>query len=578
MPAKNRWAIYMRYSHEEGRDTQTFAIQERKCREYIVSRSGEVAFIYSDEAESGTSTLNRTDYKRLLADARNGLFTHVVVSRWDRFHRDSYEAMISKEYMRRTLKIEVHSATQPSAHEGAAGMIIEGIFDLMAAHYSMELSEKYRDAKYQIWLNGGYNGGKRLLGYDVGDNFILQVREDEKPAVLTAFELYATGKYGYSDIARVLNEAGYRAITGRKFNKNSIRSLLQNPVYIGQIGYQETRYLDREKKRRDLSLPIEYRQGAHEPIISQEIWDKVIEMRQHRFIKKHGGQTHKPYLLRGLVWCWHCHTNRHNVEGNVPHHGRCQCVTQYKTRKFKHHANEYTYKKYLCVSRDSGYECPQLPVRVELIDEAVLNLLFNLQIPDNWNNRLVNAIAREMGDANVTEKLEDLRALLAQMEHLSLTTVIHDIQAFVQRKQQVEYEIDRILPMIDLDLVRQAADLIQNFRTHFEDCNGDIDRQNQLISKIVERVYIQEKSVVAITFRSDIHLLLTHGTSALGVKTENQLWLRALGDFVQIPLANETTTDDDITFSIEQHEDNELNEEWLERERPWRDSNPRPTV
>jgi hypothetical protein len=45
----------------------------------------------------------------------------------------------------------------------------------------------------------------------------------------------------------------------------------------------------------------------------------------------------------------------------------------------------------------------------------------------------------------------------------------------------------------------------------------DIEEQNRLISKVIERVYIDNKQVVAITFKGDSHTVLTYGADTVGV-------------------------------------------------------------
>jgi DNA invertase Pin-like site-specific DNA recombinase len=585
---KSTWAIYMRYSHAESRDTFTLDVQERKCRDYVASLGGEVAEVYKDEAESGTTVTNRRDYQRLLADARRGKFTHLVVSRWDRFHRDTVEAMSSKEILRRTYKIEVHSATQPSAHEGSTGLLMEGLFDLIAAHTSAEMSEKYRDGKYQNYLRGGWNGGGRVFGYDVDKDLMLHVNEAERPAVVKAFEMYATGKHSYAQIAEALTKDGYRTINGRQFNVNSVRGLLQNKVYVGQITYQETRYLDREKKHRDYSLPVETKAGVHEPIISIEVWHKVAERREERTVNQHGGGgTYNSYLLRNLVYCWDCWNKRGDFQGKpMPHLARCQCRTIIRSRTSKKHTKTYRYPQYHCVSRVYGYDCTQKAVRCEKIDEAVLSLLQALpeMIPDNWNDRLVNRMARELEDKTATERIAEVRTVLERLDFQFLHGIFTDKDEYLRKRADFSNEIDRLLPMLDVDLVAEAASLIQDFHKHFAACRGDVDEQHNLIAQIIERVFIQDGEVIAVTFKANIHLMATYGGDLLELTSSRYIW----SEFTPNTFY---ATDFEPYFGDGSEENEEPAahggrlkaiigkiHEPLESERARRDSNPRPSV
>ena len=40
---------------------------------------------------------------------------------------------------------------------------------------------------------------------------------------------------------------------------------------------------------------------------------------------------------------------------------------------------------------------------------------------------------------------------------------------------------------------------------HWAACQGNAERQNELIKRIVERVYVQDEMVVAMTLKSDYH-------------------------------------------------------------------------
>ena len=60
------------------------------------------------------------------------------------------------------------------------------------------------------------------------------------------------------------------------------------------------------------------------------------------------------------------------------------------------------------------------------------------------------------------------------------------------------------------DDLEQAADLLQNFKSHWERLEGDEDSRHELVKLIVERVYVRDKQVVAMTLRSNYHLVLGH--------------------------------------------------------------------
>lgn len=69
--------------------------------------------------------------------------------------------------------------------------------------------------------------------------------------------------------------------------------------------------------------------------------------------------------------------------------------------------------------------------------------------------------------------------------------------------------MEKLTPLPQDDLER-AADVLANFRTHWEACGSDVEAQHRLIKLIVERVYVRDEQVVAMTLRSDYHVVLGH--------------------------------------------------------------------
>jgi hypothetical protein len=64
-----------------------------------------------------------------------------------------------------------------------------------------------------------------------------------------------------------------------------------------------------------------------------------------------------------------------------------------------------------------------------------------------------------------------------------------------------------------MNVLEQAADLLENFQTHWEKLEGKPEAQHELIKLIVERVYVRDEKVVAMTLRSNYHLVLGHNVN-----------------------------------------------------------------
>ena len=55
--------------------------------------------------------------------------------------------------------------------------------------------------------------------------------------------------------------------------------------------------------------------------------------------------------------------------------------------------------------------------------------------------------------------------------------------------------------------------MLENFEKHWTACNGDPEAQHRLIAVIVERVYVEDDRVVALTLKADYHIVLGQNKS-----------------------------------------------------------------
>ncbi len=82
----------------------------------------------------------------------------------------------------------------------------------------------------------------------------------------------------------------------------------------------------------------------------------------------------------------------------------------------------------------------------------------------------------------------------------------------MQKRIKLQMELEQLNPVPDNEL-EQAADLLANFQSHWERLEGDEDARHELVKLIVKRVYVQDEKIVAMTLRSNYHLVLNHKTN-----------------------------------------------------------------
>ncbi len=221
------------------------------------------------DLESGTKADTRKDFQRLIADAMTGAFDVVLVFHTSRFARNAMEAKQYKKLLREELGIDVISVTQSIGTDTSdpTAFLNESINEVFDEYYSRSLSFWTKMGLAQK-ARQGLVTGSLPWGYLRGDDGIATPDPERAPVVLALFTIYATGNHSYRDLANWLNTRGFRTTRHSLFCSDTVRDMIGNLSYAGFVTAQ--RSTSREIK------------GKHEPIISEELFDRCAELRRQR--------------------------------------------------------------------------------------------------------------------------------------------------------------------------------------------------------------------------------------------------------------------------------------------------------
>ncbi len=89
-------------------------------------------------------------------------------------------------------------------------------------------------------------------------------------------------------------------------------------------------------------------------------------------------------------------------------------------------------------------------------------------------------------------------------------------QEYVAKRQELKQEMESLRPVVYDDLM-EAADLLKNFRPYWDGCDdvgNPLEARKQLLAKIVDRVFVYDKTVLAVALHGDFSIVLDNGTSA----------------------------------------------------------------
>ncbi|MDM0488985.1 recombinase family protein [Clostridium perfringens] len=305
-------AIYCRVSTDEQAEFG-YSIDEQKrlLEEWCKANDYIIYKCYSDRGISGKNIKDRPALKELLSDAKEGKFDMVISWKINRVSRKLEDVLKIVNLLEKN-DITFKSYSEPFETDTPAGRMQFQMMALIGEFERGTIAQNVKMGMIAKVKSGNWCGG-RVLGYDLVPNNSpeeekkgknkLEINEKEAEIVRFIFNEYSKGK-GYKAITNKMNKLGYKTKKGNNFSVGSIRDILTNPVYIGEIRYN-VRQNWSEKRRRNINPnPIRVK-GKHEAIIDRELWDKVqliLESKKGKPSRIYDGE----YPLTGILRCPKC--------------------------------------------------------------------------------------------------------------------------------------------------------------------------------------------------------------------------------------------------------------------------------
>lgn len=447
-PKEIRVALYARVSTEE-QAVHGFSIdaQLNTLRNYCSMYGKKVVKEYVDAGISGKSIAGRYELQQLLKDCEEGKFDEVLVWKISRLARKVIDLLGMVE------KFEKNGVVFRSFSENFETETPMGKFALqmMGAVGELERNTIVDNVKLgmaQRSRQGRWNGGI-CLGYkseavnpDNLNDTRLVIVPDEAIIVRKIFNMYASGK-GLRAIANSLNKEGYTTKRGNSFSTASIKEIILNPIYIGKVRFN--RYENwSERKRKGKSENVILADGVHEPIITQELWDRVQAIQSSKAekpMKNYEGN----YVLTGLMKCPFC--------------GATMVGTR-TVNKLKDGTKKIL-RYYSCgAARSKGASvCGFHSIRADYAEQYVLDRINEVVTHPKLLKKLVDKVNKH--------KKEMVKPLQEELE------------ANKQAIEKVKASRDKYLNLFDEKLIDQEllAERLQELNQEFE---RQVNRQNEL--------------------------------------------------------------------------------------------------
>jgi len=472
---------------------------------------------YCDDGWSGAKALgDRPDGRRLLDDARAGMFDVVIIYKLDRLGRSARVLIDAHDELERC-NVAITSATEPfDTRPGPQQAIGRFVFQLLASLAELEratIRERTMNGKHRVASAGEFINGLVPFGFDVVDNHLVPSRRavemlaiTESELVQQIFERVAAGETCYA-VADWLADAGVPS-TQRWFNKQHQRSTDKTNgrwnnqrvwATIKNVVYKGERNLSFDQRDLDQSVP---------GIVSESVWQTAND-RLKRNNKWNGTHDDHVYTLSKKIIC----------SGTLPDGTPCDLrYTGGITNSSADGRKKYRY--YRCNGRNAdfarrrGAPCNGPMVNVEVENVIWQDLVWAVKHPDEVLAGLQRTLrGRQSNGALYQRQHDELRSQRRVLEQTQLhlrdslrspsryrpiREIEEDLVDVGDKIAQLDADISRVEAYLAVDSALESrlsstASLMRRLGDQIDDITASNDRV--AMKRIVQELVVEVRAL-----------------------------------------------------------------------------------
>ncbi|MFK4048199.1 recombinase family protein, partial [Roseomonas mucosa] len=303
-----RVALYARVSTQRQAQADGVAQQLDRLQAHAASQGWTVVAenIFRDDGYSGAS-LKRPGLERLRDRAALRHLDRVLITAPDRLARHYVHQVLLLEEITAT-GCQVEFLDRPMSQDPHDQLLLQ-IRGAVAEYERSLIAERMRRGRLRKlqaglllpWTRPPY--GYRVDPDRPRDPAGVRCDEAEAAAVAEMFAWYGEeGRSLYGLAQKLLSDAIPPPRVKGRWNVTTLRGILTNPVYTGEVFAGRIQTAPRRLQAREEWIPV----ASIPTIVSQESFDRVqAKLAQNRQFARRNNTAH-PYLLRALVSCGVC--------------------------------------------------------------------------------------------------------------------------------------------------------------------------------------------------------------------------------------------------------------------------------
>ncbi len=495
-----RVAAYCRVSTDSDAQLESLEAQKTHYENYISGREDwEFAGLYYDEGISGTKKEKRPELLRMISDCEAGRIDFVITKSISRFARNTTDCL---EMVRKLLDlhIPIYFEKENLNTSSMGSEFYLAILSSMAEGESTSISENNKWSVRKCFQNGTYKLSYPPYGYDWnGEQMVIHPEQAE--VVRWIFAQVLSGK-GTQAVANELNENGVPSKKGGRWTSTTIRGMLANEKYTGDVVFQKTytdsqfnRHVNRGEKDRYAMA------DHHEAIINREEFDAVQALIQQRArekgIVKGSGKYQNRYCFSGRIICG-------------------ECGDTFKRRI--HSCSGNTYAAWCCSTHiNDKIQCSMKYVEEDVLKAAFITMMNKLIYAHRMILKPYVDVLRSTTRDGSMKRIQQIQTLLLQnadqretlaklMGQGYIDPIIYNEENNALLRQADDYraEIEMLNKNISGDAthLRAATDLL-----HFADKSAMLEAfDEELFERTVDRIVVTSRNDVAFELKCGLKL------------------------------------------------------------------------
>ncbi len=470
---KIRVAAYCRVSTDGEEQLNSFASQVAYYKDKInENKDWEYVGIYSDEAVTGTKATTRDGFQKMIVDCMDRKIDMVITKSISRFARNTVDTL---NYVR---KLKNYNVAVFFEEENINTLTMDGellltILSSVAQQEVQNTSEHVKKGLKMKLQRGEIIGNPNCLGYNFDPvTKKISINEEEADIVRFIFNKYVEG-YGTERICKDLRSMGCKTKRGNvRWESRSVAGIITNEKYKGDLLFGKTVTIDPIEKRRVKNLgqgDQYYFEKHHEPIISDELWEKanrifkVKSEEAKRMPQCKGDIFVGKYAMSGKIKCGHCNTNltrRSHMKTTTEFKNVWKCIKSIregqKFCKYSKSIDEEVLKKGFVQALNMLLVCE------DNVLKSFIKTLESVEIQDeerNNTNRIVSEIKTlelrktraldAMIDGTISKDLYNTKIQEINNSLFQLNEELSELEALNKKKKTIKDKLKEFSSMIE---------------------------------------------------------------------------------------------------------------------------------